>query len=372
MVPGKIVSLNSCYSDCYPTTAPSAPDHTEKKIAANGFQSENVYEYRSENLQEGWPEFEAGISRNTERPSDDTLLDSIDGAEDDTDSERSFLKDQFEMLNHKIQECQDLAPFRDLLAPLERAASRLGHSFSKGDKLESLETRMESLREDFEGAVETAKERGETKKVAREAKLEELEEKISQIKNVPKMNESLETKAAELKSQLAAPDSDLKEIEKTIQALEKEMKDAGDKVKLCDAFSGLAGIVPNDGYGKDRTKDLATAMEIAIKNNEWGPVSAQLSDLSSNHAQEADNAVRQLVGTLFYQRAGTKNEDLKKLLGCIDKQVLSLMADIAGNCGEANANDYAENASKRAKYCYYGTGTETAAIIREAISEEGS
>lgn len=268
---------------------------------------------------------------------------------------------------------------KDFPGEKQDVLEKLGKLKSKLDLNKDLnEEALSEIRSQFEDIQGQYQDDNETKKSERgdaisgyQSDLDGMSEEIKNSKIGKDHADALQGRIDELKAKLGAEDVNLDEVKGEIQQLQDDLKTQSDHKALSDKFNGLSSLVPNDGWGKDRTKDLAATITKALKNDNWGAVKSMLKDVSANHGDESDNSIRQLVGTLYYQVAGEDEEMLKKLLACIPTDVLTVMSAAAQGWGEENQNDYSETEAKKAQYCYYGTGAETADLIDTVITEQG-
>jgi len=255
---------------------------------------------------------------------------------------------------------------QDLLKKLGKVKSEIELNPNE-ENLENAFASLEEIKFEMEEAGQSLQDEAEAKGSALRASIAELPKTIEQSSLNEDKKVELKTRLEELKGLFDRGEMSLEDAAKGVQEIEVALQDEKKREELAKKFTGLSSLVPNDGYGKDRTKDLAAAVSKALNDDNWGAVTSMLQDLWANHAQEADNAIRQLVGTLYYKVADEDETQLKALLGLFPKEVLQDMSRELSNCGEANANDFAETEGRKAQYCNYGTGAETAALLDRVI-----
>ncbi|HEX5034723.1 MAG TPA: hypothetical protein VFW62_09600, partial [bacterium] len=158
-----------------------------------------------------------------------------------------------------------------------------------------------------------------------------------------------------------------KESQNRIKDLKNNFEILKSRTKLAGEFAGFSSKIPDFGDIK-MTQALAGKISEAMQTGQWDGVLKRLDP----NAKDVDKynlfqAVRQIVGTLYYSLAGKDEGKLDLLLDLFPKNVRSAMT----NCMEGYLdNNQCNSAEDRQAFYFYGSGQQTKDRLTESITKD--
>lgn len=276
-----------------------------------------------------------------------------------------------ESLRKELQELRS-----ELQAELEDADAKKEISEKIAEAEKSLKNMdLEAAQENFEEAkseLDSLKEEVETQRAENnseaEAMLKELQGKIESSKILDSKKEELKTKIEALKSQLGDRDLDFSKFQENMESLQNEVSKELKIATLRASFQGFATKIPAF-ENSTLTSELATKFANAMASGDWQPFLSALAEAGNKDASGTYHAMRQIVGTIFYDLAGGSEDQLEQFLDLIPTNVRKAMYNRI--MPYKDNNHWSSNETDRFNHRLYGNyGGEVANRLEQSWAKD--
>lgn len=235
---------------------------------------------------------------------------------------------------------------------------------------------MESAQENFEeakGELEATKEEFKAQKAENKAEaesmLKDLEDKIEKSDIYDSTKEKLGKEVEAIRSQLDDEDVDFESIQTQLEALQKSASKELKITEMREAFTGFATKIPQFENAA-LTSSLAIDFANAMRSGDWSAFKSALNHFGSADANNTFHAVRQIIGTIFYDLAGSDETKLEQFLDLIPHDVRKAMYDKIMPTYAYN-NHWSSNEPDRSARRLYGNyGKEVAARLEQSWQKD--